>query len=402
MSATNDTNNDGDEAGGGKLVNPEDVIRRFVDVRANSAIPAYLRKPTLWQRYRAAVLRLLILVTTAAILNQYSSDLHHFWQHLRPVRRLCEIKPLSTGGPLKLFRASTDDAEMVLVPAGDVQLGTAPEQAAELAKVYGLKRAGLLEREKPRRDQVGAFLLDRFEVTNARYQRFLQWLQHGGDHSLCHPDEPPRFSHVPFVDAGWARPYCWNGSTPPANKAQYPVVLVCCFDAYAYANWAGLRLPTELEWERAARGEDGRTFPWGNAWATEHANSAESIAGRPLASWREWKRWTQQWSQGRAAERNEETLAPIGKWSAGASPFGALDMAGNAWEWVADDYEPGQPIRDAARSFGHLSTTTQMVIRGGAWSNFNMDLRCARRHAQTIFARESFVGFRCARDTRGI
>jgi sulfatase modifying factor 1 len=392
--------NDDEKTGDGG--NRDDVIRLYVNVGPDTSIPRYLRKPSRWQRHRATILRILILATAFGIYQQFSPELHHFWAHMSPQRRTANLRALAPQGPAKPYSAGIDGAEMVLVPAGIVQLGTRPEEVVKLTGIYGAKRSALLAREIPQQVQVPAFLIDRYEVTNTRYKRFLDWLDHGGTHAFCHPDEPPNFSHVPFVNAAWARPYCWQGTTPPANKASHPVVLVCWFDAYAYARWAGLRLPTEIEWERAARGEDGRAFPWGNAWGPDHANSAENIAGRALLTWREWRTWTQAWSQGRAADRNEETLTPVGKFPTGASPFGALDMAGNAWEWVLDDYRPGKPVRDSQAFYDHLHRDVRMVIKGGAWSNFSQDLRSARRHAQPALARQAYIGFRCARNASGI
>jgi sulfatase modifying factor 1 len=385
----------------GSAQNPEDDIRAHFNHNPDAATPAYLRKRTRWPLYRARILRLLIFASTVAIFLQFS-ELGHYWVHLRPRHGTTAVRRLPSQDKVIRYTALTDESEMVLVPAGSVRLGTSPEQAAELAKFYGKKRTGYLEREPSRQVSVESFLLDRYEVTNARYKRFLDWLEHGGNHSYCHPDEPRGFSHVPYLNAHWAQPYCWYGKKPPANKLNHPVVLVCWFDAYAYASWAGLRLPTEAEWERAARGDDGRTFPWGNAWAADRANSAETVARKPLTTWREWKTWTRQWSSSRATERNEETLTPAGKFPLGASPFGALDMAGNAGEWVADEYHSGLAGRDAAPYFGHVTNTAQMVIRGGAWSNFSMDLRAARRHAHRLLGRQANIGFRCARDASGI
>ncbi|HOU15272.1 MAG TPA: SUMF1/EgtB/PvdO family nonheme iron enzyme [Anaerolineae bacterium] len=160
-----------------------------------------------------------------------------------------------------------------------------------------------------------AYRIRRCLVTNAEYAQFLQ----------AHPDIP-----VPQTRDDWGRAYNWDPErrTYPAGKGNHPVVLVTWDEAAAYCAWAGGRLPTQEEWERAARGLDGRAYPWGNEFAAGRANTRESGLGAPT---------------------------PVGVFVDGASPEGLLDMAGNVWEWTASDY--------------NLQTK---VIRGGAW-NFPAD-----------------------------
>jgi formylglycine-generating enzyme required for sulfatase activity len=181
------------------------------------------------------------------------------------------------------------------------------------------------------------FWIDKTPVTHAEYKRFL-------DANLKYP--------VPFVEADWAKPYNWDKKTRsfPKDKADHPVVLVSCEDATAYAKWAGKRLPTEEEWEKAARGERGNEWPWGNEFDRTKCNS------------------------------EEDSTTPVGAYSPqGDSPFGAADMAGNVWEWTASEYTSGRK-----------------VLRGGSWSNDRAYARVTYRYLDVApDLRYNNVGFRC-------
>lgn len=156
-----------------------------------------------------------------------------------------------------------------------------------------------------------AYRIGRYLVTQAQYAEFLR----------AHPEIP-----VPYVDEDWARAYNWDAAQRayPAGRGNQPVVLVTWDEAAAYCAWAGGRLPTQEEWERAARGSDGRGYPWSAAFTPAHANTRESGLGGPT---------------------------PVGVFVEGESPDGALDMAGNVWEWTASDHDPNTK-----------------VLRGGAWN----------------------------------
>ena len=139
-------------------------------------------------------------------------------------------------------------------------------------------------------------------------------------------------------------------------KDDHPIVNVTWADAQAYCGWAGVRLPKESEWEKAAHGEDGRTFPWGNTFDN-----------------------TKLWCS--VSEKRDST-APVGSFPAGASPCGALDMAGNVWQWCEDRYDTEHDWR---------------VVRGGSWSSTNpVDFRAASRLRDDPVYRGSDLGFRCA------
>jgi formylglycine-generating enzyme required for sulfatase activity len=224
-----------------------------------------------------------------------------------------------------------DDAtEMVIVPAGEFWMGADDRD----------------DDEKPRRRvYLDRYAIDRYEVTNAQYRRFVDATGHA----------TPRFSAP--VDPGTL--------TGPAQ----PVVGVTWHDAEAYCRWAGKRLPTEAEWEKAARGVDGRTYPWGDRWDPSRANSKESGLGG---------------------------TAPVGSYPRGASPYGVHDMAGNVWEWVADWYAADYYRRSMPRNPMGPDAGTWKVLRGGAWGYLPSLLRTTARLSTTPDLHNTVVGFRCA------
>jgi formylglycine-generating enzyme required for sulfatase activity len=244
----------------------------------------------------------------------------------------------------KLARAL--DASMVLVPAGEFLMGS---------------DAGDMDERPQRRVYLDPFQIDRYEVTNLQYRRFL----------LAIGREPPErwperyMAFHPDGDPGW------RGTDFPAGEAMYPVVAVNWEDATAYCAWAGKRVPTEAEWEKAARGSDGRTYPWGDGWDPNKANVGATGIG-----------YTQ----------------PVGSYPDGASPYGALDMAGSVWEWVADlygrQYYTCAPDRNPP---GPESGTGERILRGGAWDSAPDHVRVSYRNATHCFGPNFRNGFRCAR-----
>jgi formylglycine-generating enzyme required for sulfatase activity len=207
-----------------------------------------------------------------------------------------------------------DGAVMVYVPAGEFLMGSTDDDPDAIGD------------EKPRHTvHLDAFWIDETEVTNAQYR---QCVEAGG----C--DEPD----------------CWDNND--YNAPDQPVVCVTWDDARAYAAWVGGRLPTEAEWEKAARGTDGRIYPWGDsAPDCEKANHA-GCTGRPGA---------------------------VGSYPAGASPYGGLDVAGNVWEWVADWYDAGYYDRSPLRNPPGPDSGIFRVLRGGSYNINGWAVRCAVR-----------------------
>jgi formylglycine-generating enzyme required for sulfatase activity/predicted Ser/Thr protein kinase len=218
------------------------------------------------------------------------------------------------------------------------------------------------------------YLVERTEVTNARYELFLQDMLRTSDHRRCHPDEPRGKDHAPD---GWGTPAYQQVSPTP----EHPVVRIDWFDAWAYAAWMEMRLPTEAEWEKAA-GHDPvtgrkRVYPWGNDWEAKRCN-------------------------GEGAADGHEKLAPVGRFQSGAGPCGALDLAGNAWEWVADWYDLSYPAAGAEilRNPKGPPAGEQRVVRGGSWIDNRATLRTSNRNRFPPAERGDKVGFRCVQDVK--
>lgn len=207
---------------------------------------------------------------------------------------------------------------------------------------------------------LSAYLIGRTEVTNAQYRAFCQATGHAA---------PPQ----PALDAGYPR-YFEN-----ARYDQYPVVDVNWEDAVAYCAWAGSRLPTEAEWERAARWDaktdTPRTYPWGDAAPTPALANTGKNGGRGSYT------------------------SPVGSLPAGASPCGALDLCGNVYEWCADVYDAryyevcGNGVADPAGPAG----PGNRVLRGGSWYNPRWDVRAQHRSEYDPSLRYPYLGFRAAR-----
>ncbi|GAB4283255.1 MAG: hypothetical protein Kow0029_29290 [Candidatus Rifleibacteriota bacterium] len=217
--------------------------------------------------------------------------------------------------------------------------------------------------EKPvRKVYTKGFWIDKYEVTCAQYQRFLEDVRKNG-HKWCHPNEPDHKDHTPYHTYAWALRFSWVGGQPPRGMLNCPVVLVDWYDAYAYAKWAGKRLPTEDEWEIAARGGDGREYPWGNTFSIDLCN----VGDQPI---------------------------DVGQYPEGVSPWGVHDMAGNVAEWTATAYEANP--RNTYEFHGKYGLP---IIRGGSWDDSSKGCRSSARDVRrSPIYRSTTVGFRCVSD----
>ena len=247
-------------------------------------------------------------------------------------------------------------ASMVLIPGGEFQMGSSYSEADD--------------DEKPVHTvYVDAFYMDKYEVTNAQFKAFVnanpQWRK----------DRIPRAYHS---GAYLSR---WTGNRYPNGKSNHPVVYVSWYSAMAYAQWAGKRLPTEAEWEKAARGGlVGQKYPWGNSIDATRANYA----------------------------RNVNKTTPVGSYT--ANGYGLYDMAGNVWEWCHDRYDADFYARSPRRNpvsgaespdqiVNRFTRVTSIrVLRGGSWSFVAQDLRVANRNGSMPSSTFVNYGFRCAKD----
>lgn len=189
-----------------------------------------------------------------------------------------------------------------------------------------------------------AFWVDKHEITNAMFLQFVKATNYQTQAEVAGWSwdfDGQNWSQQQGTN--WLHPR--NASSNIDGLENHPVVRVSPADAQAYCQWAGRRLLTEAEWEKAARGEDGRTYPWGNQFSCENANFGDS-----------------------GCDSYAHT-APIGRFPNGASPYGALDMAGNVWEWVSDwyqeDYYQNTPLNNPQGP----SIGKGFVMRGGSWSS---------------------------------
>ena len=199
-----------------------------------------------------------------------------------------------------------------------------------------------------------AFAIDKYEVTNRQYRQFLEYVAQFGDQQFQHVDQPLGKDHTPLA---------WDeaGAVDP----ELPVVGVDWFDAWTYSHWAGKRLPTEEEWEKAARGTDGRKYPWGNQWAPEKCNSGTS--------------------PGAILTRARVGLKPARQYPAGVSPYGCHDMAGNAREWTASW---------SGSRYDHV------LVKGGSYVDAPAALTTYSSREARATARDLWTGFRCAGDVK--
>ncbi|MDP6625403.1 MAG: formylglycine-generating enzyme family protein [Nitrospinota bacterium] len=282
---------------------------------------------------------------------------------------------------------------MVLVPEGPFLMGSTKQDIDDVVELEKNIENSRLENEIPQREVfLNAYLMDKYSVTNAEFKKFIEaggyleknfWSEDGWKHiSEMNPTESDDLKKIVQADD------------------DTPVVNISWYEAEAFAKWAGKRLPTEAEWEKAARGTDGRIYPWGNKFDKTMLNCAE-------------------------AKHKKST--PVSKFTEGKSIYGCFDMVGNVWEWTTDWYDSdyyssapsknpvgpmnaeknpyyGKPenvgisIYDFESSTKSESLTDCRVIRGGSWNGSGVaHVRCANRDYDEPTFKNDIIGFRCAK-----
>lgn len=268
-----------------------------------------------------------------------------------------ELQPAPTKLPKILTPQHPFEPELIRIPAGKFLMGSDPSID---------KHAG--ETEQPQHSlYLPDYSIAKTPVTNAEYRRFIEagsyqdkswWTRAGWEQK---------------VRAGWSEPRYWRDSR--FNQPNQPVVGVSWFEGVIYCRWLAqmtgkaYRLPTEAEWEKAARGTDGRLYPWGNEWDAKRCNTKEGGKG---------------------------ASTPVGAYSKGVSPYGLLDMAGNVWEWCATKWPKPYPydVTEDEWAVDYLEGADKRVLRGGSWGDSGGGARCAYRLRDLPHDRGSYFGCR--------
>jgi eukaryotic-like serine/threonine-protein kinase len=276
--------------------------------------------------------------------------------------------PSPTELPIVIETRPADGMVMVYIPEGEFTMGSNVGEANE---------------QPPHTVYLDAYWIDKTEVTNAMFAFFVVATGY-------QTDAEKQASSWIFDGAGWSEvsDADWQHPRGPASDLtgldNHPVVNVSWNDAAGYCEWAGSRLPSEAEWEKAARGRDERTYPWGNQ---DPAGNLLNFADANLSV--DWA--------ARSVNDGYEFTAPIGSYPAGVSPYGVLDMAGNVWEWVNDWYsETYYRVSPTSNPVGP-STGNSHVLRGGSWNHDGSNLHSSIRISNNPSAAIDNFGFRCSR-----
>ncbi len=299
----------------------------------------------------------------------------------------CENAPTPSDG--------IDSSTGRLVDAGPFTMGSNKRDTIGKQQEYGLVKPLFLDEHPEHQVDLPAYYIDTYEVTNAQYKQFVQvtgraepfpWTQNG--YNLLEA----RLKASDLESVRWiateyfkldidTRQVSKNHllkimQDAQVSKDRLPVASVSWQDANAYCRWMGKRLPSEAEWEKAARGRDGREYPWGDDWDTGKANVGDD------ADW-------------------ENGIAPVGSYRNNTSVYGVFDMAGNVWEWTDSWYQAYAGGEYTSKDFGQ----THRVIRGGGGGvghySLSFFFRSAMRGNALPNSQSEDVGFRCAWSVEG-
>jgi formylglycine-generating enzyme required for sulfatase activity len=296
--------------------------------------------------------------------------------------------------------AGKDGAPMVLIPAGEFSMGTTEEELQQLIADCQQSRKkdeatcrAIFQSEVPRhRVSLRAFYMDKFEVTNTRFGEFVKAASYrttaereGWAWSLPDKDGLPR----KIDGATWRNPE-GKGIGPADNRTDHPVAVMSWEDADAYCRWAGRRLPTEAEWEYAARAGTQTAYWWGDGLpATRRVANLADASG---------KRVFPGLAVASTYDDGHARTAPVGSFE--ANPWGLHDVIGNVWEWTADWYNPAYYQNSPNQNPSGPAAGQYKVLRGGSWRNLPALARAAYRGAHAPGERSAIIGFRCAQDVK--
>jgi len=260
--------------------------------------------------------------------------------------------------------------EMIYIPAGSFLMGN---NGSEPYSDYD---------ELPQHSvYLSGYWIGKYEVTRGEYRRFIEaggysnpayWSSAGWSWKVSNNRTQPKY---------WAAAQDWYGGQPFTQTESHPVVAVTYYEAEAFCNWAGGHLPTEAQWEKAARwtGSYPNVYPWGNVWDAEKCNNIYDT--NPA---------------GGGYERYQ--TAPVGSYPSGASPYGLQDMAGNVWEWCRDWYSSSYYSVSPSTDPQGPSSGSYRVLRGGSWDDDGDNNRCANRNNYDDPNDDwNIIGFRIAR-----
>lgn len=296
---------------------------------------------------------------------------------------------------LSSVQAEDGPQDMVLIPAGPFIMGSNEnDEQQRRSNEFGFGKPMFMDEHPQHTVELPAFYIDRDEVTFAAYRNFIITMNYQVPASfvdsgyLLSPqimgyasDDKLRQLAVDTFNidrdtrAMTRKQLMQVIEAQRSRLDQLPINRVSWYDADAYCRWAGKRLPHESEWEKAARGADGRVYPWGDDWSPAKANTGTTVSD------------------------DEPGVRPVGSFPAGASPYGVNDMAGNVMEWVADWYQPYPDSDYVSRDFGQQ----YRVVRGGSWGGIgHYAISHFYRTAYRFYLRPETaygdLGFRCARD----
>ncbi len=240
--------------------------------------------------------------------------------------------------------------EWIPVPAGEFEMGAeggaAEADEAPKHKVY-----------------LDAYLIGKYEVTNKQYHMFVKATGHRLPQNCCEPKYTT-----------------WKGDAPMDGTDDLPIFNISWDDAAAFCKWVSGRLPTEAEWEKAAKGTDGRIYPWGNE--SPMSGNRANFSFEPVSVW-----------------EGPASLAKKDQYEHGKSPYGAYEMAGNVWEWVSDWYDEAYYKNGPAKNPMGPADGKTKVIRGGSWRNNADTIRTTNRNGKHVPSdRRVYIGTRCAKD----